>query len=323
MTGGSSPRTDPAGPDIAIRALEDVEDWIRAAHFQETIWGAGFPEKAPPSLMMVAARLGGVVAGAFEPDGEMVGFVFGITGVEGGRPVHWSDMLGVSPRARDRGLGTRLKRFQRDRLLELGVTRMYWSQDPLESRNGWLNLQRLGAAAVEYVVDMYGESSSPLHSGLGTDRFVIRWDLDSERVRRRLGQGARDVGEPGRDGAGELLPFVLQWRDGETGPRPVLPGGVPVPGDGPVQRDGLAPGDAGSGTGGAAWLDDVPGGFRVPIPARIQELKARDPELAAGWRRATRAVLRPALDSGWTVDELVRGGPVSEYVVRPPASVGP
>lgn len=286
--------------DVIIRSLEGMDDLTRAVEFQEFIWGAGFPERAPPSLMMVAARLGGVVAGAFDSDGTMVGFVFGITGVEDGRPVHWSDMLGVSPGGRDRGLGTRLKRFQRERLLEEGVTRMYWSQDPLESRNAWLNLRRLGAVAREYVVDMYGESSSPLHRGLGTDRFVIRWDLDSDRVRRRLDEDRDADPSPG------ALPVLLSWRDEGGALRPAGPDGAAWTGDGPRLNG-----------------DTSPDGFLVAIPARIQQLKSRSPGAATEWRRATRAVLRPALEAGWTVTDLVRAGPVSQYVVRPPAAGAP
>lgn len=295
-------------PSVAIRLLEGMEDWRRAADFQELIWGPGFPEKAPPSLMMVSARLGGVVAAAFRPDGEMVGFVFGITGVEDGRPVHWSDMLGVSPAVRDRGLGTRLKRFQREQVLKRGVSLMYWSQDPLESRNGRLNLHRLGAVAVEYVPDMYGEPTSPLHRGLGTDRFVVRWELDSELARVRAGPD----GTAGTDGPAPgdsrllapaaALPSLVSWQDAGGAVRPVGPD------DWPESVDEVA-------THLARYRD----GFRVAVPARIQELKATDPDAAAAWRRATRAVLHPALAAGWTVTDLVRAGPVSEYVVRPPA----
>jgi predicted GNAT superfamily acetyltransferase len=122
-----------------------------------------------------------VAAGAFAREGHLLGFVFGLTGVRDGRLVHWSHMLAVAPEARDGGLGTRLKLFQRDLLRELGVLSVLWTYDPLEARNAHLNLNRLGAEVVEYVEDMYaGEMGSDLADGIGTDRFIVDWRIDGE-----------------------------------------------------------------------------------------------------------------------------------------------
>ena len=137
------------------------------------MWGQGFSERVPASLMKVARRLGGVVASAFDSDGEMVGFVYGMTGPEHGRLIHWSDILAVKPGLRDQGVGRLLKRYQREQVLPRGVTLMRWTFDPLESRNAYLNLGHLGALVREYAVDMYGVSDSPLHRGLGTDRLSL------------------------------------------------------------------------------------------------------------------------------------------------------
>jgi predicted GNAT superfamily acetyltransferase len=121
---------------------------------------------------------------------EMIGFVFGLTGLDGGRPVHWSDMLAVLPPWRGRGVGTALKAWQRARLLSLGVREMRWSFDPLEAGNAALNLARLGAVGRWYEEDMYGAPSSPLHASIGTDRLVVSWALDDE---------ARGLREPDAD----------------------------------------------------------------------------------------------------------------------------
>jgi predicted GNAT superfamily acetyltransferase len=87
-------------------------------------------------------------------------------------------MLAVRPEARDLGIGRRLKEHQRAHCLALGVTTIYWTYDPLVARNAHLNLVRLGARVVEYVTNMYGaETDSPLHRGIGSDRFVVAWDL--------------------------------------------------------------------------------------------------------------------------------------------------
>lgn len=169
-----------------IRALADYAEMKRAVEFQRVIWGSSFSEIVPAVMFWAAARTGGVVAGAFDTAGEMAGLIFGITGWDGSRPIHWSDMLGVHPSARGQGLGLALKRYQRDRLLEVGVTRVNWTFDPLEARNAHINFARLGATAGEYIRDAYGASDSPLHRGIGTDRLVAEWDLTSARVRSRM-----------------------------------------------------------------------------------------------------------------------------------------
>lgn len=266
--------------------------------FQESVWGKGFSERVPASLMKVTRRLGGVVAGAFDAHGEMVGFVYGMTGPESGRLIHWSDILAVDPGVRDRGVGRLLKRFQRDQVLGRGVSLMRWTFDPLESRNAYLNLGHLGAVVREYAVDMYGVSNSPLHRGLGTDRYVVSWELDSPRVEARL-SGRRPPAREGFVGMEEAFPVAA----GPAGPTPAQVLSRPEAAD--LLRRNL-PGD----------------GLRLPIPADIQTLRDRDPDLAGQWRRATRAVLAPALRNGWEVRELlppVPGGPaVSHYVIAPP-----
>ena len=129
-------------------------------------------------MLKVTQYIGGVTAGAFDPDGRLLGFVFGMMGSMDGRLVHWSDLLAVHPDARNKGLGRRLKLFQRQLLLPLGVETMFWTYDPLVTKNAYLNIVRLGARPTEYVVDMYGaDTHSAMQGGIGTDRFVVAWDL--------------------------------------------------------------------------------------------------------------------------------------------------
>jgi len=183
--------------EYTIRRFRTLEEYHSCVRLQEEVWGQGFSERVPVAILKVSQRLGGLAAGAWDRAGTLQGFVFGMTGLEDGRPVHWSDMLAVRPGLRDAGLGRLLKRYQRDELLAIGVNRVYWTFDPLESRNAYLNLVRLGAVSREYVRDMYGQTDSPLHGGIGTDRFVARWDLESSRVRQRMeGTGVRSVVEP-------------------------------------------------------------------------------------------------------------------------------
>ena len=133
----------------------------------------------PATILYVAQKVGGITAGAFDGD-TLVGFVFGICGAESGEIIHWSDMLAVRAAYRNRGIGERLKRFQRETLLKRGVTRIYWSFDPFQAKNAHINFNRLGVYAREYVVDMYGDTASPLHAH-GTDRLIATWNLQAQR----------------------------------------------------------------------------------------------------------------------------------------------
>jgi predicted GNAT superfamily acetyltransferase len=165
---------------VTIRRVETLPEYQECRAIQEETWGSSFRELVPPAILMVAQKLGGVCAGAFASNGRMLGFVFGMTGIRDGRLAHWSDMLAVRPEARGAHVGERLKHYQRDLVRAVGVDTMYWSFDPLVARNAHLNLNRLGARAVEYIANMYGSATgSPLHGTLATDRVVVAWDLTS------------------------------------------------------------------------------------------------------------------------------------------------
>jgi predicted GNAT superfamily acetyltransferase len=184
------------GEEVSIRRVETQAEYEECVRIEDEIWGAGFNERVPSTILRVGQYLGGVTAAGFAPDGRMLGFVFGLTGVREGELVHWSDLLAVRPEARDHGLGRRLKLYQRSLVVPLGVRRMFWTFDPLVAKNAHLNLNALGARVTDYVPDMYGiDTGSMLHSAVGTDRFVVAWDLTREPVD---GHGA-GVGQPPPD----------------------------------------------------------------------------------------------------------------------------
>ncbi len=277
-------RSATAAPAVELRPLRTPAELQACVALQRRTWGESFAEVVPPALMLVVQKLGGVAGGAFaRAGGELLGFVFGLPGLEHGEPVHWSDMLAVSPEARDLGLGERLKRWQREEVLARGFRVMRWTFDPLESRNAWLNLSRLGALCREYVRDMYADMDSPLHAGIGTDRLVVRWELDSPRVRRRL--------------AGKDAPPL----PGDVADLPVVNRMVRIASD-----PACAPSD----------LDlDAPR-LLLAIPADIQALKARAPELARAWRAETRAAFLEYFERGYTATGLVRFDGWSGYLLE-------
>jgi predicted GNAT superfamily acetyltransferase len=175
---GAGPAAVEPAMRVQVRALRSAEDYAACVRLQLETWGEAFAEYVPASLLKVGQLAGGISAGAFDADGLMVGFVFGLTGLRDGKLMHWSHMLAVRPEFRDHGVGRRLKEYQREQLRDMGIGLICWTFDPLVARNAHLNLNRLGAEIVEYVPDMYGNTGSPLHA-FGTDRFVVAWPVDT------------------------------------------------------------------------------------------------------------------------------------------------
>jgi len=267
---------------FTLRSLDSPEEYRACVGLQEEVWGKEFSEKVPPAILMLANRLSGVVAGAFDVDGGLQGFVFGLTGVMGGEVVHWSDTLAVRRGLRDQGIGTRLKLYQREVLLGRGVRRMHWTFDPLQGRNAHMNLAKLGIVCREYLRNVYGESESPLHRGVGTDRLVAIWEMDSARVEGRT-EGI--LSAPSADEVRDL-PRALsaEYRSGMLEP------GLPV-------------------------LDLGHARVLLAVPEDLHGMMGVDLPLAARWREMTRKAFLHYLPRGYEVREFVREGPTSSYVL--------
>lgn len=282
----------------ALRTLRSLDDYHACVELQEEVWGSGFSERVPTAILKVAQALGGVSAGAFDRAGRLQAFVFGLTGLDDqGQVVHWSDMLAVRAGAAGQGLATRLKWFQRDAVLGRGITRMFWTFDPIRARNAHLNLNKLGAVVREYRENMYGETESQLHRGIGTDRFVALWQLDSARVTDRAGRresagtsGARAPSGPGGHG----FEPMGDGRNAE-GRRAGMALGASTP-------DGT-----GAPRPGPVHLGLTDSRVDVAIPSDIGAVMSRDPTVAVAWREATREALVHYLERGYEVRELIRG----------------
>jgi predicted GNAT superfamily acetyltransferase len=167
---------------IDVRPLTRTEDFEAAVQLQKEIWGFDDIELLPLRLFVVSTKVGGQVLGAFD-GGHLVAFLIAIPGIraDGRRYLH-SHMLGVLAVYRDRGLGRRLKFEQRREALSRGMTLVEWTFDPLELKNAFFNLERLGAVMRRFNPNQYGTTSSHLHGGLPTDRLVAEWYLASPRT---------------------------------------------------------------------------------------------------------------------------------------------
>ena len=162
--------------DFEIRLISTYDEYIEVASLQKEVWGARSIEIVPPSILMVNQKIGGIVAGAFTPENELAAFVYGLPGERNGETIHWSHMLAVRSQWRGQRLGLKLKEYQRQFVIAKGIRVVHWTYDPLESVNANLNLCRLGALPTEYICDLYGKGEeSKLHSGIGTDRFILTW----------------------------------------------------------------------------------------------------------------------------------------------------
>ncbi|GGG80068.1 GNAT family N-acetyltransferase [Edaphobacter dinghuensis] len=169
------------GRDIRVAPLTTLEEFERCVVLQLETWGYSDGDVVPRRIFMVAQHIGGQVIGAFDGD-TIVGFAMSLPGFRDDHPYLHSHMLAVLPAYRNAGLGRRLKLAQRDDALVRGFDLMEWTFDPLEIKNAYLNIARLGAIVRRYQPDFYGPSSSPLQGGLPTDRLYAEWWLRSPRV---------------------------------------------------------------------------------------------------------------------------------------------
>ncbi|MGC8792576.1 MAG: acetyltransferase [Bryobacteraceae bacterium] len=168
--------------EIHVRTLSTTSEFEQAVALQRQIWGFDEIELLPVRFFVVASSVGGQTLGAFDGD-RMIGFLLAIPGLKpGGKLYLHSHMTGVLEEYRNRGVARMLKLRQREDALARGFDLVEWTFDPLELKNAYFNLQRLGAVVRRYVLNQYGMTSSRLHGGLPTDRCVAEWWIRSPRV---------------------------------------------------------------------------------------------------------------------------------------------
>jgi predicted GNAT superfamily acetyltransferase len=274
---------------MTIRPLTTLDECRKVAALERTVWGYTDAEDVvPPPVLIVSIKRGGILLGAFDAGGEMKGFVYSMPGVKDGKLTQWSHMLGVTDDARDQGLGAQLKLAQREAALRRGVDLIEWTYDPLQAMNAHLNFTKLGVVVEEYEENVYGESSSVLHRGTPTDRFVAEWHITLPHVERRV----TALGMPVvRDRSVADAPVVNRSAEGD---------------------EWLIP--------GPSRLDLSDRRLLVEIPTGFTDMQAREPDLALEWRLATRRIFQTYLGRGYRVVDffLARSTRRGQYLLATP-----
>ena len=257
--------------ELIIRPLKNFGEYEAIVDLQREVWQCDDIELTPPDLLKMHGELGGVVLAAWEPEGRPVGFVYSLLGIKDGQMRHWSRMLGVLPEYRDKGLGRLLKWKQRDAILTQDIKLCRWTYDPLETRNAYLNIVKLGAVSFEYQPNVYGDARNELDVGLPTDRLIAHWQLDSPRVE------AAASGKPRRS-AVDLATLQSAIECDISEELPVAKA---------VRKD---------------ICDNL---LYFPVPADFQTLKTRDMSAGKDWRMAVREAFMTSFDRGYVLVDVL------------------
>jgi predicted GNAT superfamily acetyltransferase len=170
---------------VTIRILDSPEEMEQIEALQRLVWPGSETDVVPAHLLVTLAHNGGLVLGAYDGE-QMVGLLFGFVGLyptpDGPRPKHCSHQMGVHPAARDSGIGFALKRAQWQMVRHQGLDRITWTYNPLLSRNGHLNIGRLGAVCNTYLCEVYGDMRDGLNVGISSDRFQVDLWVNTRRV---------------------------------------------------------------------------------------------------------------------------------------------
>src|SRR5205807_5259165 len=178
-------RASGSPPPVDIRLVRTHDEFAACEAMSRDIWGAAERNVVPRELLLTMQHNGGLVHGAFLPAGRLVGFCFAFLGRRETQLRLCSHQLGVLPEFRGSGIGIALKQAQRYDALRLGYELVTWTFDPLEARNAYINLHRLGCIARLYDRNHYGAMEDDLNRGLPSDRFEAEWWL--RRTTPRLG----------------------------------------------------------------------------------------------------------------------------------------
>jgi predicted GNAT superfamily acetyltransferase len=264
---------------ITYKTIEDLVDINDIVSLQSDIWSQD--SVSPLPQLVASIHHGGILIGAYS-DNRLVGFCYGFAGYKNGEVYLISHMAAVRPEYQNFGVGYQLKLKQREWAVAYGYQKIVWTFDPLEVRNGYFNLCKLGAYSKMYIPSYYGEMQDKLNKGLPADRLVIEWDICSHRVEKAIS----GVMPYPKDHNYEILLHADQ--DTEYPNR--------------IEKRSIPQGD----------------GYLVAVPTNIQLLKQTNLEIAKAWRLAIRDVISEALLDEFVITgvQKVPNSPIQYYVLE-------
>ena len=169
--------------NTVVRSITDPAKLYECVALQKEIWGFEDTDLLPVRMLVVASKIGGQVFGAYDGD-RLAGFLVAIPGYKPSGDVYLhSHMLGVRDEYRNLGVGKQLKHEQRRDAIDRGITLVEWTFDPLELKNAYFNLERLGVVVRRYSLNQYGVTSNRFDTGLPSDRCTAEWWVSSRRAR--------------------------------------------------------------------------------------------------------------------------------------------
>ena len=189
--------------NIEIRECTAIDELDHCIRLQREVFGLPDLEVSPRRHLIVSAKLAaGRCAFARQGDARrLMGCVTTLAGVRNGNEIFgYSHMMAVDGEYQNQGVGARLKWSQRERAIREGKRFIKWTWDPLQARNAYFNLNRLGVMVTSYAENFYGTdypTNPALNSaetagsgpGIDSDRLFADWHLESDRV-MRLAPGA-------------------------------------------------------------------------------------------------------------------------------------
>jgi predicted GNAT superfamily acetyltransferase len=246
---------------VTIAPFRNLADYKACEDIQREVWHSQDIDVVPAPMLMAAVHSGGIILGAYNNLGDMIGFAFSMLGASVGKLIQHSYMLAVRIAYRNFDVAFKLKMAQRKESLKRKITAIHSSFDPMQPLNAYFTLGKLGAWANVYEENFCGETTRLMDRGLPTDRLFAKWNLENAEVARRL-----ETGPQRRDYRKEIKqrPVINQMVEVAPGMMNCLP----------------------------AKLNCTSGQFLFEVPYNLQEIKHRDLGIALEWQGRMRQVFR-------------------------------
>ena len=265
---------------IAVERLRTLDDLAACERLQRRLFGdrASASILSIPSLRAIAES-GGLLLGVRSGTAtrELAGTIVDLSSTWEGFGAFFSHVFGVSPEARNQGVGSSLREAERRLAQEAGIDVVRAWVDPLRSQESHLLWNKAGAIGTTYERNVFGELSDSANRGLATDRVDVEWWLRSPRTRALL-----EEGRPAAHARVRLHEMAVATRTTAT----------------PSGRRFLV--DVKLETGCAKVL--------VEIPVDVDLLRDEDPAEARRWRVGTRELFEQLLGTGYLLVGLVHEG---------------